>query len=353
MPEMIKESGKPEEKFATKEETNLQSKSTELVVLHSATAQPLMASADFQQKDQLNTALQNQNVQETYDVTKAILTNMEHDSLNAVRSNAGLKPLEAIHNPTLKDAALSETAAEVSKNLLYQQGVTVGFLTQITKLENVNNVDGAEKLRNDMESILKTTTTKQQAEAELQNIKTKYVESGDTDLASAIGEIQETSNQTWNKVNEWQPEKTVANIVPSMFAKKFVSEYVQKIMSNVDAFLKNYSSKIAKSDLDENSKSELMKEAEETKEASQKLDKEIKNNGKFDEIFEKHLKNEMDHIKKNIKDVETLSQINRIENGGKVEIDSNSLLIENMHPTVSTGVMKAYRAAVDEAMTNA
>jgi len=231
--------------------------------------------------------------------------------------------------------------------------MTVEFLTQINQLEKVNNVEGAGKLKADMENILKTTTTKEQAEAELQKIKTKYVESGETDLASAIGEIQETSKQTWNKVNEWKPEKTVAKIVPSMFVKKFVREYVQKIMANMDSFLKNYNEKIAKSSIDGEYKNELMKEAEETKKADEKLSEELKNNGKFDEIFEKHLMNEMDAIKKNIKDAETLSQINKIENGGKMELDSESLLIENMNPTVSAGIMRAYRAAVDEAMTNA
>jgi len=166
--------------------------------------------------------------------------------------------------------------------------MTVEFLTQINQLEKVNNVEGAGKLKADMENILKTTTTKEQAEAELQKIKTKYVESGETDLASAIGEIQETSKQTWNKVNEWKPEKTVAKIVPSMFVKKFVREYVQKLMKDLNDYIKNHAENISKTDWVDEEKKEAMKEAEEAKKEYENLDPELKDD-KLDELFEKQL----------------------------------------------------------------
>lgn len=344
-----------EQKKSTVTEANLQTQATEHVLVKSATAQPIMASADFNQKDKLNTAVQNQDVQGTYEVTKSILENMDHDKFNEIRANAGLKPIEVsdIHNPNLREGAISETAAKVSKNLVYFQGMTLGFLKQINQLEKVNNVEGAGKLKTDMESILKTTTTKEQAEVELQKIKTKYVESGETDLASAVGEVQETSKKTWGKVNEWSPEKTVAKIVPSLFVSKVVSQYIKQLRSNVNAFLKEYNKKVSSLKLDDGSKNELMKEAEAAKKVDEKISEEKKNNGEFEKIFEKHLKDQMNTVKKNITDAETLSQINKIENGGKIDVDSESLLIENMHPTVATGVLKAYRAAVDEALATA
>ncbi|NYZ77108.1 hypothetical protein H0O02_02210 [Candidatus Micrarchaeota archaeon] len=274
---------------------------------------------------------------------------------NKLRTDAGLTMIH-VSDPALMHAAANELATTVLKETLRRQETTVTWLKEIEKIKKFGDAEGAKELDNMLEQALKT---KNKADWDLyvQEQKTKLVEEGKTDLAASLGEVQEASANKWLELKSWKPLSAMKDFIPAMLAKH-AGEYAAKLMENIDGYLREYLERSTavfdgKKDMSREEKKMMAHELEEAQKAMEKLEEKGGNKKLFEKNFEKHLKMELAAMQKSISDESILKAVNKL-NSDASKLDSADLMLENMHPSVAGGVLRAYRkSAADTAMAMA
>ena len=327
-------------------ETSVVEKTNQLLSV-SNLGKSLRENFDFETKARFEGGIKNNDMQQTYEAVMNGLENADIEKLNEIRVKVGLEQInsEHIQNETLRREAVSKTAYIATEILLEIRDAIGKMLEFEDRFRKENNDPAADAMKKYAEEMARKVTSRQDMDKFMDYLNEKkmgHIEQGDTDIAAALGEIQETVNE-YRQKEKWKPEITMGKIVPALFAAK-IKDYAKQLLHNIDEFLKDYTSKVSSMETDEESKKELMAAADEAKKADEEL-AEGEKDEKLDEIFERHLKNEMDQLKENAANPETIEEINRIENGGKID---ELLVLENMPPAVAKAVCNAYRMAVDE-----
>lgn len=284
-----------------------------------------------------------ENSNKALEVVKKAYKQMSAEEQRQLRVDLKLPPLKA-KTPIIKESVITETAEKFIKTHQYKVTGHIKFQEEADTMEKTNP-EGADTVRDLAEKFMEISS-KEESDKFLQEQKDRFIEMGMTDIAASIGEVQETVRNKWDEINAWTAEHTVSQLVPLVVAQ--VGEYAKELMSNITEFVGDYKSKIEDiKGIDEETRAEIMAEAEQAKKSEEELEAAKKDN-KLDEIFEKNLKQEMELVKSTITDAEVLSQISQLENAGSVKITSEQLMLKNMYPSVIHGTIRAYRKAVDE-----
>jgi|GEM_PF-6635506 len=347
-----------EEKKAEVTEEQIQQKADQYSIEF---IQKNIQGAPIEQKEKLNTTSENllkNQTKENFNAAHDTFTNYfgmlaknDLGKFNALRLDAGLTAIHA-KEPALMHVAASELATVILKEALRRQEALVAGLTEVEKIKKTGDMAGAKELEQVLEGALKTKN-KSDWDAYVQEQKTRLVEEGKTDLAASLGEVQEASNNKWLELKDWKPPSVMKDIVPAVLMKH-AGEYAAKLMKNIEEYIQEYIRKSTsmfdgKEEMTAEEKKALAHELEEAQKAKKELEEKGGNKKEFEKQFEKHLKQELTAMQSTITDENVLDMVKKM-NSDISKLDSSDLMLDNMHPSVSIGVVKAYRkAAVDTA----
>ena len=269
---------------------------------------------------------------------------------NALRIDAGLKPVH-VDDPKLIPAVANELAVTVLKEALRRQDANITWLKEIEKIKQSGDIEGAKELEHIREGALKTKN-KNDWDTYVQQQKTRLIEEGKTDLASSLGEVQETSNSKWSEMSNWKTPSVLKDLIPAILAKH-TAEYASKLMKNIDEYLKEHLKKSMSifdgKAISEDEKKTMAHELDEAQKEKKKLEEKGGNEKELKKNFEKHLKVDLKILQENVTDENVLNAVKKL-NSNISKLDSADLMLENMYPSVAVTVVKAYRkAAVDTA----
>ncbi len=347
-----------EEKKAEATEEQIQQKANQ----YSAEfIQENIQGAPIEQKEKINTNMEKVLKDDTIENRNAA-----HDSLtnyfdtlaknnpskfNALRLDAGLTAIHA-KEPALMHVAASELATTLLKETMRRQEALVTGLKEVEKIKKGGDLEGAKELEGVLEGALKTKN-KNDWDAYIQEQKTRFVEEGKTDLAASLGEVQEASNSKWLELKDWKPPSAMKDLIPAVLMKH-AGEYAAKLMGNIEEYLQEYVKKSTsmfdgKEEMTAEEKKTLAHELEEAQKAKEELEKKEGSKKEFEKNFEKYLKQELTTMQNTITDESVMDMVKKL-NSDISKLTSEDLMLENMHPSVTVGVVKAYRkAAVDTA----
>jgi len=220
-----------------------------------------------------------------------------------------------------------------------------GLMEEKNKCDKVGDEKGSQKIQVVIDGMY-GLKDKEETDELLQKNKSKLIELGMTDIAAAIGRVQEKAREGWEALSKLKMPLMIKQLVPEKIVKK-AAEYAQKLIENIDKYFKEYMAKSEKMLNEKGMSDEEKKAAVEEIEAARKAKEELGDKEVDEKIFEKHLKKELNEVQKVLEDKGALESVKKM-NSNASELKPSELMLENMHPSVMMAVLKAYRgAAVD------